>query len=255
MGQPQRFWHVCCSFLKGNSCGIGGSLRGKSMGWTRALLVVASLFGGLVTALGGYRFVVEDWRSYPLGMRGVPSGWMRQSWGGAAYDFEIVADDGQPVLHLRSKGDSSTIGRDLRNQFNLREMPVLEWSWKVITLPNGAHACYGSTDDEAAQFYVAWLRFPEMVRSLIIGYVWDSTGTVGTICKSQKTPTVTYVILRSGGGESGKWITERRNVVEDFLRIYGEQPENPSALSLSIDSDDTASSAESFIGPIIFTGP
>jgi hypothetical protein len=36
------------------------------------------------------------------------------------------------------------------------------------------------------RFYVARLRFPEAVRSLIIGYVWDSTGRVGMICKSQQ---------------------------------------------------------------------
>jgi Protein of unknown function (DUF3047) len=102
---------------------------------------------------------------------------------------------------------------------------------------------------------VAWLRFPQTVRSLIIGYIWDSTAPVGTICKSQKTGTVTYIFLRSGGGELGKWITERRNVVEDFRKIYGGVPDNPTALSLSIDSDDTASSAESFIGRIVFTRP
>jgi DUF3047 family protein len=64
-----------------------------------------------------------------------------------------------------------------------------------------------------------------------------------------------YVVLRSGRGELGKWITERRNVAEDFRKIYGEAPDNPTALSLSIDSDDTASSAESFIGRIAFTRP
>ena len=67
--------------------------------------------------------------------------------------------------------------------------------------------------------------------------------------------TVTYVVLRSGSDEAGKWITERRNVVEDFRAIYGETPENPGAVLLSIDSDDTNSSAESLIGPIVFTSP
>ena len=99
------------------------------------------------------------------------------------------------------------------------------------------------------------MRAPESVRSRIIGYVWDSTAPAGTICKSQKTATVTYVVLRSGADELGKWITERRNVVEDFQRIYGEAPDNPTALSLAIDSDDTRSSAESFIGPTVFTQP
>ena len=124
-----------------------------------------------------------------------------------------------------------------------------------MTLPAGGNACQKSTDDQAAQVYVAWLRAPESVRSRIIGYVWDSTAPRGTICKSQKTSTVTYIVLRSGSDEVGKWITERRNVVEDFRTIYGEAPDNPSALSLSIDSDDTRSSADSLIGPTVFTRP
>jgi hypothetical protein len=124
-----------------------------------------------------------------------------------------------------------------------------------MTLPAGGYACQKSTDDQAAQVYVAWLRAPESVRSRIIGYVWDSTAPRGTICKSQKTSTVTYIVLRSGSDEVGKWITERRNIVEDFRTIYGEAPDNPSALSLSIDSDDTRSSADSLIGPTVFTQP
>jgi hypothetical protein len=68
---------------------------------------------------------------------------------------------------------------------------------------------------------------PEAVRSRIIGYVWDSTEPVGTICKSEKTGTVTYIVLRSGTAEFGKWITERRNVAEDFKKVYGDDRRRP----------------------------
>jgi hypothetical protein len=112
-----------------------------------------------------------------------------------------------------------------------------------------------SLHDEAAQVYVAWLRSPQSVRLRIIGYVWDSTAPRGMICKSEKISTVTYVVLRSGSAELGKWMTERRNVVEDFRRIYGETPDNPNAISLSIDSDDTDSNADSLIGPTFFAIP
>jgi hypothetical protein len=230
--------------------------RHKSMTSTRARLAVfLGGFAMISTAWAADRVVVEDWRSYPLGTRGIPGDWKGQSWGRPTYDLEIATDNAQPVLRLRSKGGNSTISRDLRGWVDLGETPILEWSWKVITLPTGGNACQKSTDDQAAQVYVAWLRSPEAVRSRIIGYVWDSTAPAGTICKSQKTSTVTYVVLRSGSDDLGKWITERRNVVEDFWRIYGESPDNPSALSLSIDSDDTRSSADSFIGPTVFTRP
>jgi len=42
-------------------------------------------------------------------------------------------------------------------------------------------------------------------------------------------------------------------VVEDFTRIYGEAPVSPGAVSVSIDSNDTRSAAESYVGAIAFT--
>jgi hypothetical protein len=223
----------------------------RSIGARLAILALAVAS----TAWAAERVVVDDWRSYALGTRGIPGDWKGQSWGRPVYDLEVVADNGQPVLRLRSNGETSTITRDLRASVNLDETPILEWSWKVTTLPAGGNACNKSTDDQAAQVYVAWLRPPESVRSRIIGYVWDSTAPAGTVCKSQKVPTVTYVVLRSGADEVGNWVTERRNVAEDFRRIYGEAPDKPTAVSLSIDSDDTRSSADALIGPTAFTRP
>ena len=212
-------------------------------------------FAVATSAWASDRVIVEDWRSYLVGARGVLGEWKEQTWGKGGYDFEMVSDNGQPVLHLRSESDSSTISRDLKGSVDLNETPVLQWRWKVNTLPAGGNACRKATDDEAAQVYVAWVRAPESLRSRIIGYVWDSTAPAGTICKSEKSGTVTYIVLRSGADGLEKWITERRNDVEDFRRIYGEAPDKPTALALAIDSDDTRSRADSFIGPIVFTTP
>jgi hypothetical protein len=67
---------------------------------------------------------------------------------------------------------------------------------------------------------------------------------------------VTYVVVRSGAAELGRWLTETRNVYDDFKRIYGEAPTEPvGAVSVAIDSNDTRSSAESYIGTILFRKP
>ena len=219
-------------------------------------VIVAALLLGFATAAGAEaQVVIEDWAKYPVGAKGVPSDWQKQNWGSPKYDFSIDAHDGNKVLHMRSANEGSTISRDIKGKVNLKETPLLEWSWKATVLPKGGDSCKKATDDQAAQIFVVWPRFPTAVRSRIIGYVWDTTAPAGTICKSGKASTVTYIVLRSGSGELGKWITERRNVVEDFRKIYGEAPDKPSALSLAIDSDDTRSSAESFIGPTVFTRP
>jgi hypothetical protein len=218
------------------------------------LLVVALVFAA--TAWAADLFVVEDWTALTLGAKGIPDGWKGgQTWGSPKYDFTVVDNDGHRVLHLVSPADSSTISKELRGKWSLKDTPILEWSWKVVTLPKGADSRSKHTDDQAAQVYVAWPRFPQAVRSRIIGYIWDTTAPAGLVVKSEKTGTVTYIVVRSGPAELGKWFTERRNVAEDFRKIYGEEPGNPGVISVAIDSDDTGSSAESFIGAIAFKKP
>ncbi|HSB60396.1 MAG TPA: DUF3047 domain-containing protein, partial [Vicinamibacteria bacterium] len=63
------------------------------------------------------------------------------------------------------------------------------------------------------------------------------------------------VVVRSGPADVGRWVTERRDVRDDFKRIYGEEPDSPGAISVAIDSNDTRSAAESFVGPIVFRRP
>ena len=85
---------------------------------------------------------------------------------------------------------------------------------------------------------------------------WLAQLSTGTVCKSQKTGLVTYVVVRSGPADLGKWVTESRNVLEDFKKIYGDAPtEDVGAISLAIDSNDTSSTAESFFGEIFFRKP
>jgi hypothetical protein len=102
---------------------------------------------------------------------------------------------------------------------------------------------------------VTFPRFPERVRSRIIGYVWDTTAPAGTVVKSPSVGAVTYVVVRSGRSDAGRWLTETRNVRDDYRQIYGEEPpEAIGLISLAIDSNDTRSTAESCVGEILFRG-
>jgi len=218
------------------------------------VLAVLLLAAASAVFAQGSQVVVEDWSKTPVGHKGVPTGWKTQSWGSPKYEFDIVSDGPARVLHLVSNGDSSTINKDIK--IDCKDYPILQWRWKLIELPKGADARKKETDDEALQLYVTFPRFPNAVRSRIIGYIWDTTAPAGAIFKSQKTGLVTYVVMRSGDGEIAKWVTETRNVCEDYKKIYGEEPnEKVEALSIGIDSDDTRSRAEGYVGEILFKKP
>jgi len=207
---------------------------------------------GLALAAGAEVLVVEDWTQPLGGARGIPAGWSRyETIGGRpAYDFTVVENDGRRALLLKSHDDHSTIARELH--VDLRATPILEWSWKAVQLPAGGDIRRKETSDLTAHIFVIWPRFPAMVRTRLIGYVWDAAAPVQTVEKSRKTGSVHFFVLRSGAGELGRWLTERRNVLEDYRRIFGEDPEDPRALALSIDTNDTHSEAEALIGRIAF---
>src|SRR5574337_663624 len=191
--------------------------------------------------------VVEDWSKQPAGHTGIPNGWQGQNWGSPKYDLHVVPDGGHNVLHLKSQDEGSTISREIK--VDVKHFPILQWRWKAVVLPKGGDSRHKETDDQACQLYVAFPRFPKVVRSRLIGYVWDTTAPVGTMVQSQKTGTIWYVVLRSGPADVGKWITETRNVLEDFKKIYGQEPgELAEGVSVAVDSNDTHDRAECFVG-------
>jgi len=219
-----------------------------------SILAVLLLAATSAVSAQSSQVIVEDWSKTPIGQKGVPNGWKTQSWGSPKYEFEVVNESPTRVLHLVSNGDSSTVNKDIK--IDCKDYPVLQWRWKVAELPKGGDARKKATDDQALQIYVTFPRFPNAVRSRVIGYIWDTTAPAGTIVKSQKTGLVTYVVMRSGGADIGKWVTETRNVCEDYRKIYGEEPEEKvEALSIGIDSDDTRSRAEGYAGEILFRKP
>jgi DUF3047 family protein len=222
----------------------------------RSVLVVLTVLALTALAAAATQVVIEDWKAYKVGTTGLPGEWKAQNWGSANYqNLTIVDDDGHRALRMKSANDGLTLNREIKGKVNLRDSPILEWEWKAIVLPRGGNSCKKATDDQAAQVFVVWPRFPEAVRSRIIGYVWDTTQPVGTICKSEKTGMVTYLVVRSGPADLNRWLTEQRNVVEDFKKIYGETPDDPAVLSIATDSNDTQSTSDAMIGVLRLKSP
>ena len=196
--------------------------------------------------------LIEDWHGASVGSSGVPAGWSRYETPGGhpAYDFTIVMDEGRRSLRLKSASEHSTIAKEIT--VDLGVTPSLRWEWKVVRFPEGADLRTRRALDATAHVFVIWPRFPEMLRSRLIGYVWDATLPAGTIVQSAKAAIVTYVVARAGADGVGAWHTETRDVAADYRRIFKERPSNPRAVALSIDTNDTRSSAEALVGRIAF---
>lgn len=197
--------------------------------------------------------VVEDWRAQALGRRGIPEGWEPYPTPGSRpeYDFTVVETAaGERALQLKSHGDRSTIARPVT--IDLVAHPILEWRWKAVQLPRGGDIRRRATSDLTAHVLIVWPRAPRLLRSRLLAYAWDATAPAGTIAPSQKTPTVTFIVVRSGLTGLGQWLTERRDVQADYRTVFGEAPDPVGVVALSIDTNDTRTHAEALVGPLVF---
>jgi DUF3047 family protein len=218
-----------------------------------AVLVLATVLALGPSSARAEMTVVEDWAQQAVGAKGIPSGWTKYETPGGrpAYDFTVMEEEGRRALRLKSHDEHSTITKEIR--VSLRATPILEWTWKAVTLPAGADVRRRETSDLTGHIFVGWPRFPALLRTRLIGYAWDTTAPAQTMQRSRKTGAVTFFIVRSGPRELNRWLTERRNVYEDYKKAFGEEPDDPRVVALSIDTNDTHAVAEALIGRIIFT--
>jgi DUF3047 family protein len=219
---------------------------------TFLLTLAGGFLGPGQTAWGHPPTVAEDWSGAPVGSRGIPPGWRKYETRGGHpnYDFTLVDDRGRRALDLKSAGDHSTIAKEVF--IDLDATPIVEWEWKVISQPVAADLRRAATSDATGHLFLIWPRFPELLRSRLIGYVWDPTLPVGSIVRSQKTSLATFVVVRSGGQGMGEWAEQQRDIVADYRAIFAESVSDLRGVALSIDTNDTHSNAEAMFGRIAF---
>jgi hypothetical protein len=60
------------------------------------------------------------------------------------------------------------------------------------------------------------------------------------------------IVVESGPDRVGQWVTEERNVYEDFRRAFGREAPMISGLALMTDTDNTGETATAWYGDISF---
>ena len=185
-----------------------------------------------------------------LPAEGVPAGWTAKEFVGRA-SVELVRDENRLALHLRSEQTSFALYRDV--VVDLREFPFLSWSWKVVQLPDGGDVRERARDDQAAQLYVIFPRWPSPLRSSdVIGYVWDTRAPIGTRVTSTQASNVKVIVVASGSAQRGVWRLEQRAIAQDYVTLFGRQPPRVGRVAVMIDTNDTRGTAEALVSDIAF---
>ncbi|PKN69784.1 MAG: hypothetical protein CVU54_09080 [Deltaproteobacteria bacterium HGW-Deltaproteobacteria-12] len=194
----------------------------------------------------------------PAPPAGIPEGWKLDKIAGQP--LVNMQKDGEAFyLHLISKGDSS-FGLRKEARVDVKKYPILSWRWRVTVLPQG-DVRKSATDDQAVQVYVAFKESGFMgLNTPVIGYIWDNYAPKGWTGRSPHTggDKIRYIVLRNKSDNIGQWYTEKRNVYQDYKRLFadingGEPQGSTTGLQIHINSHHTKSPAESMIGDIYFS--
>jgi len=174
--------------------------------------------------------------------------------------FRLREWDGVPAVEAHAVKSMALLARPVT--VNLNKTPILCWRWRIEAPLKNADMTTKAGDDYAARVYLSFDVPPEtlgfgtrmalgLARSLrgnavpdaAINYIWDNTHPVGTWQPNAYTDRARMLVLRTGSGEVGHWVTERRDIGADFLTAFGHAPAKLTGLALASDTDNTGEEA------------
>jgi len=191
---------------------------------------------------------------------GAPAGWALEKKVGTP-SLKIFREGDQYYLHLRSQGNSS-FGVRTSARVNVKDFPILSWRWKVEKMPVGGDVRKKSSDDQALQVYIAFKEtgFPAVMNTPVVGYVWDNEAPKGWSGRSAQIggDKMRYIVLRNKTDKTGQWYTERRNLYEDYKKLFGDinggEPLGvTTGIQIHINTQRTKTPAEGLIGELYFS--
>ncbi len=176
------------------------------------------------------------------------SGWRDETFRGRAKtSYQLTKDNGRMVLMAQSRHAASGVLKKVN--LDPRTFRVLRWSWKVEHTLKGEDVTRKSGDDFAARVYVVFPRtFFWQTRAL--NYVWAAKLPKNAVVRSPYTGNAVIVAAESGDGKAGTWVSEERNVYEDYRRAFGEEPPRIGAVAVMTDTDDTRDEVTAWYGDI-----
>ena len=174
------------------------------------------------------------------------NGWEGKSFKGVT-DYRIVKEDGRTVLKAHAKGTASGLTRKLK--FYPQTDRYLKWSWKVAGTVAGGNEKTKQGDDYAARLYVVFPgRFFWQMRAL--NYIWANKLPKGEFVPNAFTSHAMLIAVESGPAKVGQWVSEQRDILADYRRVFGEEPSAAGAIAIMTDTDNTGSEATAWYGEI-----
>ncbi|RJP59429.1 MAG: DUF3047 domain-containing protein [Candidatus Auribacter fodinae] len=161
-------------------------------------------------------------------------------------EYGVIRRENGNILHILSNQSASILFKKV--DFSVYEYPIIRWQWQVNEFPKYAESSSEYTiDDYAARICVAFPAWTIRSTKFLV-YVWDDrTDEIGVVKPSSFSDNCKIIVVEGGKQNQGQWVTEERNIIEDYIRVFGSEPKKAAAgIGVMSDSDDTKSSTDAY---------
>jgi hypothetical protein len=184
--------------------------------------------------------------------------------------FSVVDIDGQRAFKIEADESYGNL------VYPLKGAPAtshLAWKWRVEVplLTADLHEKAGddsevkvcvffdepidkATFGERQLLRIARGRTTDPVPVATVCYVWDSKLAQGTTLDNAFTRRQRYMVLESGAGRLNQWVSERRDLGADFLKLFGDEMDSVppiTGIAVGADADNTKSHSISYVGDLV----
>jgi hypothetical protein len=163
--------------------------------------------------------------------------------------YQLIEIDGHPAVHALCT-EASASGLFYEQDIDLEKTPIIEWQWRVERTFTDINEQTRDGDDYPARLYAVDRHNVMRWRTRAINYVWASEMDRGAQWDNAYQSRAAMLAMRSGADADTGWVTERRDLREDFRSIHGRDLTVLNALAIMTDCDDTGQSIEAWYGEI-----
>lgn len=183
--------------------------------------------------------------------------------------YRLVDNGGTTVVE--GTADASASGLVEFLHIDPHERPILTWRWKITQPVEGADTTQRWGDDAPARVMLSfsgdvqslplsdrlWFNQVKLITGIevpyaTLEYVWGAGAPKETMVVNSYTPRIRTVLVENNPEPLNEWVTETRDVVEDFRRVFGEEPGSITAIAVYTDADATGARSQGYFGDLTF---
>ena len=185
--------------------------------------------------------------------------------------FEVVALDGERVLRVTTDKSYGAAIHDLEPGL-MAPGTKLRWRWRLDQPLLDTDLNRRNGDDsplkvcamfdlplqsipliERGKLSIAGSKAGGKLPSATLCYVWDHLLPVGTELNNAFSQQIRFIIMASGEHNLKEWISQERDLTQDFLRLFVDQTKTvPPLLAIAVgaDADNTQATSVGYVGDI-----